>query len=69
MEHPTGDAPSRAGEIEIPPNKLLEATHGERMDTGTAGAAGSANQTLEAVGEINRAQVRKRKGEGGKKRR
>ena len=45
--------PLRAGESEIEPNKLLEATHGERLDTGTASAAGRANQDLAAVGALN----------------
>ena len=34
----TSDPASRAGEIINQPNELLEAQHGERMDTGTAGA-------------------------------
>ncbi|CAG4911625.1 hypothetical protein [Paraburkholderia saeva] len=35
-------------------NELLEHQHGERMDTGTASAAGRGNQTLETVGAVNR---------------
>jgi len=46
-------APSRPREDEFPPSKLLEAGDGERMDTGTASAAGRANQELEAVGAIH----------------
>jgi hypothetical protein len=47
--------PSRAGESEKPPNKLLESRDGERLDTGAAGAAGGADSSLEAVGAVNRA--------------
>jgi hypothetical protein len=46
--------PSRAGESEKPPNKLLESQNGERLDTGAAGAAGGADSRLEAVGTGNR---------------
>jgi len=56
--------PSRAGEKEIEPNKLLEATHGERLDTGTASATGRANQELETVGAVDRAEKPGRKGKG-----
>jgi hypothetical protein len=48
--------PSRAGETEIEQDKLLEASNGERMDTGTAGAASGGNQALAAVGAIHRAE-------------
>ena len=44
---------SRPQENEITPSKLLEASNGERMDTGTASAAGRANQELETVGAIH----------------
>jgi hypothetical protein len=43
-------APSAARENETAPNKLLEAQHGERMDTGKAGAAIGSNSTLATVG-------------------
>jgi hypothetical protein len=46
-------APPRARENEITPNKLLEASYGERLDTGTTGAAAGANPRLEAVGAVN----------------
>ena len=46
-------APSRTEEKEIKPNKLLEATHGERLDGGAQSAAGGANSELETVGAIN----------------
>lgn len=62
-------SPPRAGEIEITPSKLLEAKHGERLDTGAASASGRANQALEAVGKVNRTEDGCRKGAGRKKRR
>lgn len=34
--------------------KLLEASHGQRLDTRTKSKARRSNQTLEAVGEVNR---------------
>ena len=39
-----------AGNFQSEQNKLLEADHGNYLDTGTQGAAGRANQTVEAVG-------------------
>lgn len=48
---------SRARETENLQNNLLEAQHGERMDTSTAGAAIGADSTLATVGVINRAEV------------
>jgi hypothetical protein len=50
--------PSRAGESENQPNKVLEHQHGERLDFGTAGAAGGADSELETVGAVNRPQDR-----------
>jgi hypothetical protein len=41
-----------ARENEIPPSKLLEAQHGERMDTRAQSATGRVDQAMEAVGEI-----------------
>ena len=49
------DEPPRAGEIEIPQNKLLESQDGKRLDAGTAGAAGDANSRLETVEAVHRA--------------
>jgi hypothetical protein len=49
-------APSQARENEIEQHKLLEAQHGERMDTGTTGAAIGADKAMATVGEINRAE-------------
>lgn len=53
---------SRARESGIPPNKLLEASHGKRLDSGTAQAAGGANQAMATMEPINRAKVTGRKG-------
>ncbi len=49
-------APSRALESESQQSKLLEAQHGEWLDTGTAGAAIGADKAMAAVGEIDRAE-------------
>ena len=49
-------APSRALENESQQSKLLEAQHGEWLDTGTAGAAIGADKAMAAVGEIDRAE-------------
>ena len=46
--------PAHGRDLENGPNKLLEVSNGERMDTGTTGAAGRANPELEAVASINR---------------
>jgi hypothetical protein len=46
-------AGSRAQEIQIPQTKLLEAEHGERLDTGATSAPSATHQELEAVGAIN----------------
>ena len=42
------------GNIESEPNKLLEADHGQWMDTGTQGATGRGNQAVETVESIHR---------------
>ena len=52
--HPLRAGAHAHGETEIVQNELLGGDHGERLDTGTAGATGRANQKLEAVGAINR---------------
>lgn len=44
-----------AREIESRPNKLLEQTNGERMETRAASGAGRGDTELETVGTINRA--------------
>jgi hypothetical protein len=46
--------PSRAREVDSNRNKLLEADHGERLDTGPEGSSGRAYSELEAVGAVNR---------------
>lgn len=45
---------SRAEKSGNQPNKVLEHQHGERLDFGTAGAAGGADSPLETVGAVNR---------------
>lgn len=50
-------APARVPESEIEQSQLLRADHGERLDTGTAGAAIPSRSMLEAVGEIHRPEV------------
>ena len=45
-----------ARESEIGQSKLLEQTHGERLDTGTAGTASGLNPDMEAVGAVRRAE-------------
>lgn len=47
-------APVRAGNSENTPNKLLEESHEERMDTRAPQAAGRADTELETVGAVNR---------------
>jgi len=54
---PSTLSPSRAEKPEITPNKVLEANDGERLDTGAQSAAVGANQELETLGAINRAEV------------
>lgn len=49
---PAGDL-SRAGESENQQSKLLEAQHGERLDTGKTGTASAANPLLETVEAIH----------------
>ena len=45
---------SRAREIESEQNKLLEAEHGQWLDTGAKSAASAADTQLETVGELDR---------------
>lgn len=53
-----GTSPARVGEKSaIEPNELLEHHHEQRLDTGTKGAAIGADQELETVGAIDRAEV------------
>jgi len=48
-------AHTHAGSFQTEPNKLLEAQHGNTLDTGAQAAAGRADQALEAVGAVHRA--------------
>ena len=47
-------AQSPAGISQSKPNKLLEANHGQRLDTRTQGQAGQVDQAVEAVEAIHR---------------
>lgn len=47
---------SRAGKKQNPQNELLEKQHGERLDTGKAGAAGRVDSTVAAVAQEYRSQ-------------
>lgn len=53
-------APSQAGKIENEQTQLLEDNHGEWMDTRATCSASSTDQTMAAVGKINRAEDRGR---------
>ena len=50
-------APSQAGEKEIQQNKLLEAQHGNYLDSNTTGAAIGVNSELATVGKVDRTEV------------
>ena len=50
-------AQSPAGSFQSEPNKLLEADHGNYLDTRAQGAAGRANPHLATVGQVHRAEV------------
>ena len=52
------NGPSRAGEIEIDQNKVLEQNDGERLDTRTASAAGGVDSSVETVEALDRAKNR-----------
>lgn len=49
--------PVARGEKTIEQNELLEAQHGQRLDTGTQSAAIGADKEMETVGAIDRAKV------------
>lgn len=51
---------TRARENENPPNELLEAKHGERLDFGTTGTAGEDDPAMATLGEIDGAKNGKR---------
>lgn len=55
-----GVAASRTQENEIEQSKLLEAQHGNYLDTGATGATIGGNQEMETVGAIHRAEVGRR---------
>ena len=55
-----GTQPTHAGNSQSVQNKLLEAQHGNPLDTGATAAAGRGNQTMEAVGAVNRPTKRSR---------
>ena len=52
-------APPRVRENETEQTQLSGGTHGLLQDTGASSEASRGNLTLEAVGEINRAEVRR----------
>ena len=52
---PERSARARAHEQKSKQTELLEASHGQRMDTRTKSKARRGNQTMEAVGEVHRA--------------
>jgi hypothetical protein len=51
---PEPSASSRARESENQPSKLLEQQRNERLDCGTARAAGGSHSSVEALGAIHR---------------
>ena len=53
-------APAPASNSATEPNKLLEASHGERLDFGAQGTAGGTHQELAPVGAVNRTDKRGR---------
>jgi hypothetical protein len=61
-------APSRKREIEIEPNKLLEADDGKRMDTRAARAAVGADPIMATLGTLDRAEVGVGQGDRGTQR-
>lgn len=61
-------AQAHAGKTEIQPTKLMEHKHGERLDIGTAAAAGATNSQVETVGEINRRTNARGKSKGSEER-
>jgi hypothetical protein len=50
FREPHAQARTCAEDFQNSPNKLLEADHGNRVDTRTKGTAGKTNQTVETVG-------------------
>ncbi len=60
-----GQPPTGAGSFQSTQNKLLEADNGNVLDFGAQTAPGRADQELEAVGAVHRAQNARGKKEGG----
>jgi hypothetical protein len=56
---PPAPEPSRAGESQNEPNRLLEQQHGERLDTLPTQAAGGTDPAMAALGQVHRAEVRR----------
>jgi hypothetical protein len=54
----------RAGAIESPQNKLLEASNVTRLDTRAQGQAGRGHPPMEAVARVHGAKVARRQGKG-----
>ena len=57
-----GGPSPRTQETRIPQTELLEAEHGQRMDTRAPRAPGRADPALATVGAVNGTQKRRRKG-------
>ena len=55
-----GTRPTHADNFQTEQNKLLEAQHGNPLDTGAQTATGRGHQALEAVGAVNRPNQRGR---------
>jgi hypothetical protein len=61
---PGEGARARDSESEIKPNKLLESTCEERLDTSAAGAAGRGDTSMETVAAVDRTSDGSRQAEG-----
>lgn len=57
---PPTPEPSRAGESQNEPNRLLEQQHGDRLDTFPSQTASGADKAMATVGEVHGAEVRRR---------
>jgi hypothetical protein len=55
---------TRVPETESQPSRLLEANDGQRLDTGAKGAGSAADPVMAPVGAVDRADNRRRQGEG-----
>jgi hypothetical protein len=54
----------RVPESEVGPSKLLEADHGQRLDTGAKGARGGADPQMATLGTVDRPENRRGQGKG-----